>query len=225
MKSAEPCQTCQSIPKRGRPRDPALLERILAAGQRQFIGQGFVATSVESIAQEAGVSKMTIYKYFSTKEALFEHCIATRTDLVFSHQAAISSAAETPERVKTVLTELATEFVRLMRDPEVMAMQRTFIANASQHPHVCQTFFEQGCERLTRQVSQYLAHVHDEGLLQVPNPLRAASQFLGMCLGRAHLRGLLALGTPTLDEDHAMIHDNVAMFLRAYAASTLQAKP
>lgn len=216
MKSDTPCQSRQSSPKRGRPRDPALLERILACGQEQFIRQGFGATSMESIAQGAGVSKMTIYKYFPTKEALFEHCIATRTDQVFSAQAAESQLPQSPEQVKEVLTQIATEFVRLMRDPEVMAMQRTFIATATQHPDVCQTFFDQGCERLTRQVSHYLAHVHEAKILCVPNPIRAASQFLGMCLGRAHLRGLLALGSPTPEEDQAMIADNVQMFLRAY---------
>lgn len=215
--NSESTQKCgQSQPKRGRPRDPALLERILAAGQQQFIAQGFIATSMESIAQAAEVSKMTIYKYFSTKEALFERCIATRTDQVFDHQRANASQPQDLTQVQATLIDLATEFVYLMRDPEIMAMQRTFIATATQHPHVCQTFFDQGCERLTQQVAAYLTQVHDAKILCVASPIRAASQFLGMCLGRAHLRGLLALGVPTPEEDQAMIVDNVQMFLRAY---------
>ena len=69
--------------KRGRPRDPARMQRVLAAAQIQFLQLGFGATSMESIAKASGVSKMTIYNYFPSKEALFESCIASRTDAVF----------------------------------------------------------------------------------------------------------------------------------------------
>lgn len=201
--------------KRGRPRDPARMQRVLEAAKTQFLQQGFGATSMESIAKASGVSKMTIYNYFPSKEALFESCIASRTDQVF-HLSKLYSTGQSLPQPDQILQQIATQFVALMRDDEVLAMHRVMISSAGQHPEICQSFFAQGCLRLNQQISAYLELAHQTGVLQVSNPQRAADQFLSLCLGRQHLQGLLMLGTPTHAEDAAMIADNIAMFLAVY---------
>jgi AcrR family transcriptional regulator len=45
-------------------------EQILEAAVRLWTGHGFEATTLESIAREAGIAKGTIYLYFATKEDL-----------------------------------------------------------------------------------------------------------------------------------------------------------
>lgn len=45
-------------------------ERIIEAASRLFIRDGFHATGVDTIVAEAGVAKMTLYKYFNSKESL-----------------------------------------------------------------------------------------------------------------------------------------------------------
>ena len=217
MKSESSSKTRQIAAKRGRPADPARQQRVLEAAQQQFIRHGFVATSMESIAQQAGVSKMTIYKYFSTKEQLFEYCVAARTDQVFhwvEHDAPDDAALPDPSEV---LTQIGAQFIALMREPEVLAMHRLLIANSSQLPSVCQTFFQQGCERLTQQVARYLISACAAGQLNISDPFRAADQFLAMHLGYMHLKGLLSLGSSSEADNQAVIRSNVSMFLRAYA--------
>jgi AcrR family transcriptional regulator len=44
--------------------------RIVDAGLRLFLERGYVATTVEAIAQEAGVAPATIYQAFGTKQAV-----------------------------------------------------------------------------------------------------------------------------------------------------------
>lgn len=211
-------QASDEIPvKRGRPRDPERLRRVLAAAKTQFLQQGFGATSMESIAKASGVSKMTIYSYFPNKEALFESCIADRTDDVFHLSKLDSSKQPLPDPTQ-VLHQIATQFVALMRDPEVLAMHRIMIASAGQHPEICQSFFEQGCLRLNQQVKGYLQLANHAGLLCVPDVQLASDQFLALCLGRQHLQGLLMLGTPNAVQDNAMIQGNLELFLRAYAS-------
>lgn len=60
---------------RGRPRDDALIarrrEEILEAATRLFAADGFARTDVQVVADELGVGKGTVYRYFATKEALF----------------------------------------------------------------------------------------------------------------------------------------------------------
>jgi AcrR family transcriptional regulator len=45
--------------------------RILHAALEEFSEKGFHNTTIDSIAERAGIAKGTVYRYFSTKEALF----------------------------------------------------------------------------------------------------------------------------------------------------------
>ncbi|MGE0142702.1 MAG: TetR/AcrR family transcriptional regulator [Planctomycetota bacterium] len=51
--------------------DPKLRSRLLAAAVRSFARHGFHATSLDSIASAAGVTKGAVYAHFSAKESLF----------------------------------------------------------------------------------------------------------------------------------------------------------
>ncbi|MBZ6413324.1 MULTISPECIES: TetR/AcrR family transcriptional regulator [Methylobacterium] len=54
-----------------RPLDPARRRRILEAGMGLFSGLPYAAVHMDAVAAAAGVAKPTLYRYFSTKEALF----------------------------------------------------------------------------------------------------------------------------------------------------------
>ncbi|CAI6084214.1 TetR/AcrR family transcriptional regulator [Cohnella sp. JJ-181] len=56
--------------KRGRPRDPKTQQAILAASYQLLLEIGFGAVTVEKIAERAGVSKATIYKWWPNKAAV-----------------------------------------------------------------------------------------------------------------------------------------------------------
>jgi AcrR family transcriptional regulator len=54
----------------GRPRDPHLDQAILAATVELLCEQGFARTSVEAVAERAGVGKATIYRRWANREEL-----------------------------------------------------------------------------------------------------------------------------------------------------------
>lgn len=54
------------------PLKTARRERLLDVAEKLFVTQGFRATTMEGIAEAAGLSKVTLYGYFSDKEAAFE---------------------------------------------------------------------------------------------------------------------------------------------------------
>lgn len=56
--------------KRGRPRDPKTQQAILSASYDLLLEVGFGAVTVEKIAERAGVSKATIYKWWPNKAAV-----------------------------------------------------------------------------------------------------------------------------------------------------------
>jgi len=87
--------TCAGTRGRGRPRDAALAERrreeILVAATRIFADRGYPGTDVQVIADEVGVGKGTVYRYFPSKQELFlaavergVHALRERLDVVVS---------------------------------------------------------------------------------------------------------------------------------------------
>ena len=53
-------------------RRAATKEAILNAGRRLFGERGFAVTTMDDIAEQAGVAKGAVYHHFATKEAVFE---------------------------------------------------------------------------------------------------------------------------------------------------------
>ncbi|MFF2810281.1 TetR/AcrR family transcriptional regulator [Streptomyces sp. NPDC058000] len=82
-------------------------ERILAAADRLFAHQGITATGMEQVAEEAPVSKRTLYAHFRTK-----------SDLVLAHLQTLATSGRTLEGVLT-LEELSPRerILRLFDQP------------------------------------------------------------------------------------------------------------
>ena len=57
-------------PLRGRPRSEKARQAILAAASEALLARGLSGVSMDAIAERAGVSKATIYRWWPTKEAL-----------------------------------------------------------------------------------------------------------------------------------------------------------
>ena len=54
---------------------PSARDRIFAAARELFYRQGIRAVGVESIAQEAGATKMSLYRAFESKDELVAECL------------------------------------------------------------------------------------------------------------------------------------------------------
>ncbi|MEU0281623.1 TetR family transcriptional regulator [Streptomyces sp. NPDC006195] len=78
--------TAAASPRRGR----GGRERVLAAAARLFATQGINATGMEQVAEEAPVSKRTLYAHFRTKN-----------DLVIAHLQSLVTSGATLESVLT----------------------------------------------------------------------------------------------------------------------------
>jgi AcrR family transcriptional regulator len=57
-------------PRRGRPRSEKVHEAILTAAVELLLTRGLGAVSMDAVAERAGVSKATIYRWWPTKETL-----------------------------------------------------------------------------------------------------------------------------------------------------------
>jgi len=197
----------------GRPKDLAKGAAILEAAKRMFTVHGFDRTSMDQIAAEAGVSKLTVYSHFGDKEALFaaavkSHCETQLPDALFE------AAPEMPLRER--LLTIAHAFFAMVSSPEAVAGHRIMCT-----PHITGSplpaiFWQAGPERIQAVFAALLQKRVDAGELDIADVPLAASQFFALLKGEAHARlvfGCLKGARPV--EEH--LAAAVDMFLRAYA--------
>ena len=200
---------------RGRPRDPARRERILAAAQRLFGESGLDGTSLDRIAQAAEVSKVTLYSYFDSKEALFN---ATITE-PFNRMATLALPTLDAQDPRSALAQLATNYARQLLDPQVVAHMRMLVAGSTRNAALAQAFFETGPAELSAALVAYLKRAHAARTLRIADAAIAAEQFISMVRGQDHLRALMGLPPARGPRSRAKyIEGCVDAFLAAHAA-------
>lgn len=209
-------ESCHSPAEGGTPGRPKDMEKhgaILRAARMHFLSHGFDRASMDGIATEAGVSKLTVYSHFGCKEALFKHVIEGEC-----HRHAMSSdfmpLLEMP--VERALADVAARFVHLILQPDVISMHRIMVAEAIEKPTISRLFYEAGPERVMQGFAAYLTALHERGELRVEEPLRAAAHFFQLLKGEPYFRALLNLEPAGPAELAAHQRDAVALFLRAY---------
>jgi TetR/AcrR family transcriptional repressor of mexJK operon len=202
-------------PHRGRPRDPERYRRIMEAARSHFYAHGLERASLDAIAADAGVSKMTIYSYFASKEALFEEVVRDRTDRVVVGLA--GAEALDPMQPRKALLAIGEQFLTLMREEDTLGHFRSLYGTAGAQREACLTFYRQGPDKLIRDLAAYLRRADAAGMLNIRHPRQAADLFLAMFLGDRHIRGLMMLDTPDARDDKALLREAVRVFIAAYA--------
>lgn len=96
-------------PKKRQRRKAARPEEIISAAMALWNERGFAATRLEDVAAGAGVAKGTIYRYFVSKEALFEAALHDR--LV----AMVERASERARGFDGMTAEMLTGFFDVVR--------------------------------------------------------------------------------------------------------------
>jgi AcrR family transcriptional regulator len=140
-------------PGRGRPRSERARQAILAAAAELLLDRGLAAVSMDAVAERAGVSKATIYRWWPAKETLALDALYTQW------------AAAVPEPVDTGalrgdLLELLRPWARLVAAGSharviaaLLAKTRTDPAFAAQYQrHVIEPRREQAREVFARAV-------------------------------------------------------------------------
>lgn len=113
--SAEPSERCDLPDPAGTPTPPASHQRrkaerpseLLDAALQLFVEKGFAATKTEDIARLAGVSKGTLYLYYTSKEDLLREVISQRVSTRIAEGMARAAAHQgsATELMRTLLVD------------------------------------------------------------------------------------------------------------------------
>jgi len=202
-------------PGPGRPKDLEKRAAILEAAKNLFPQRGFEGVSMDAIAAEAGVSKLTVYSHFKDKEALFSEAVKCRCEAQLPHELFEMRPGTGP--IREALHKIATGFYALCSSAEAIELYRMMSARALTDPQLAQLFYAAGPKRTLAEFEAFLRQANSAGALQVPDPARAAQHFFAMLKGELHSR--LVVGCcQCIPEEEACAHIDsvVELFLRAY---------
>ena len=186
---------------------------ILKTAHDLFLVQGFEGTSIDQIAEAAGVSRQTIYNNFDSKEALFKAIAGALADHVV--EPLLNEDLQTGD-VESTLTDLAERALALMVLPSTLALHRLVVTEAPKFPEVARQIYQSGASRAAQALASYLAHQSARGILAVTDPELAAEHFFGMLAGHRQYRALLGVAESGRPSDDTRAAETVRAFLRAY---------
>ncbi len=186
---------------------------ILEGAASVFMDQGFGGASMDAIASASGVSKMTLYRYYDSKEALFEGLIESRCDQILAADSTEPIFSLPPE---SALPAIARRFLATVHSPETVGLLRVVIGEAKRFPALGRLFYDAGPRKNIDALKIYFEKFRDHPSLRVDDPQNAAEAFFSIARGYTQLRLLLgARSTPTADEIEVEVRRTVAPFLRS----------
>ncbi len=207
----------------GRPKDLEKRAAILEAAKRLFPQSGFEGTSMDAIAADAGVSKLTVYSHFTDKETLFFAAIRARCE---EQMPATLFDVDLSGPVRQQLEAIAHAFFALVTAPESIALHRLLSSGTGMSQKLVQMFWEAGPQRVQSAFQEFLGRQVMAGKLVIHDIPRASSQFFALLKGDRHAQLLCGRcdAASTCDVDQH-VSATVELFLRAYAKNPQQMLP
>tara|TARA_A200000113_G_scaffold91545_1_gene82000 strand:+ start:1903 stop:2544 length:642 start_codon:yes stop_codon:yes gene_type:complete len=189
-----------TIKKQGRPKSEEKYHMILHAASHLFLQEGFANTSMDTVAKASGVSKQTVYSHFDSKDALFTAAITSKCrSYQLDAQQLVSSTAHALS-LTDCLIKVGSQFMRLLQDPDAIAIFRVIIAEAVHSPHVATLFYQAGPEASFETLSNVIEKF-GEGNVDRNIAQQLAVDYCALLKGEFHTMMLCGIQTPLSDKE------------------------
>ena len=134
--------------RRGRPANEALGQTIVDAACELFGELGFHATTLDKVAQRARISKLSIYRHFENKEALFSAAIAERCRQ-FAPQLLSENAGGS---ARDQLMAAGSSLLRTLLSPDVRNVEAMIMADKTNQEQLAKVHYEAGPAYVVAQI-------------------------------------------------------------------------
>jgi len=185
---------------------------ILAAAERLFRQDGFSRASMETIARKAQVSTATLYRYYASKEDLFEAVASETMNRLELNLSPNSNPA-------SGLTELARAYARLLSEPDIRGLFRMIVAECGRDEELAARFYTAVKSRLSDLFIRQIEEGHRAGLYKdIQAPDQVAGQLQGMIEHGTLMRGLvLGDNIETMSEADSIADESLTTWLARWA--------
>jgi TetR/AcrR family transcriptional regulator, mexJK operon transcriptional repressor len=181
-------------PRKWRADDPRRLRMsetraaILRAARPIMLRDGLGGTTLDRVAAEGGIAKMTLYRHFPSKEALFEGLVTAMCETMREGL----ENAPTRDADKPIAMRLAGElraFTSGLIEPDFLALYRLIVADGWRFPELARVFDRSGMRVIRRRIAELL----ETGGASADQARQVAAELVALALGDAYQRALLGI--------------------------------
>lgn len=182
---------------------------IVEAATELFLDSGYAGTSLAKVAENAGVSRATLFKQFPTKAALF--------DVIVAEAWRGAEDAQEPPTGDLIagLTAIGRRYVDLLTRPGMAGLFRIVIAELPRFPELGEAHFERGKMPYFDSVRRYLEAENRVGTAKIDDPELAATQFLGMISNYVFWPRMLLIDWSPDEPSMSRVVDEAVLMMRA----------
>ena len=178
---------------------------ILKAAREIFLSEGYVKAGMDKIADKARVTKQTVYRYFPSKEVLFEETLRSYKDRAGGKCFDQLCKPDT----KDALYGFAVEFIQSHLSEEHLAIFRLLISESGKAPELTRRFFAVGPREMEGNLDAFF-----RDRFQMEETGHPICVWTGMLL-TFRTRVLMGFDPPTRREIEAYAEKTTAFFLRS----------
>lgn len=190
-------------------------EGIVAAAAEVFLEVGYERASMDEVARRAGGSKATLYKYFSSKEALFETVVRNYSARFLTEAA---SGLTQPENqhlsLEQKLIRFGEDMLRVVAcDNQALQIYRVVLGEAG-HSDIGKLFLESGIRQSMEALAQEMQAAMGRGELAPSEPMLRAIQFTSLIKAETEVLFFLRnMPDFTQEKVSEMVRNGVRLFL------------
>ncbi len=150
-------------------------QKLLEATMKLISEKGYLGATTREISREAGVTELTLFRHFGTKERLFEELLNSYTFLPRLKELL-------PEldhlAYEDALTLIATNFLMTLKERK--AMIKIMVTEIHSYPEKIRTLYSAFLDEVRATLAGYFASLQKKGFLRDVTPEIAVRAFMGM---------------------------------------------
>ena len=202
----------------GRPKDLEKRQQILTAAKKLFLKCGYHGSSMNQIAQEAGVTKLTVYNHFQAKANLFVCAIAATCEELISARPLNLQADSDFNKEFIHACDLALNIINL---PEAIKLELLLLELAAEQNPLAQKFYNASHLRMNAVWENFFQQAIDLGFIQAEELKTLTWLIVSLLLGMRHHEVLLGIrAIPTVAEKQQIILSSIELFMLKYQKRT-----
>jgi AcrR family transcriptional regulator len=142
-------------------RKEARPQELLAAALDLFVERGYAATRLDDVAARAGVSKGTLYLYFTNKEELFKAVV--RENMVPALDEAENIIAHYPGSTTSLFRDIMKGWWQRVGTTQLSGLPKLIMAESANFPEVAAFYYEEVISRANKMVQDLIRRGIDSG--------------------------------------------------------------
>ncbi|MEM6460808.1 MAG: TetR/AcrR family transcriptional regulator [Pseudomonadota bacterium] len=186
-------------------------DEVLDAALKMFARNGFAATKVEDIAREAGLSKGAIYRYFDSKEDVFESLVNRAIAPLANRTLELAETSqEDPEKlVRAVMSVLAAK----LDDSDALALPLIVLQEAGRFPELAALYRRQVVDKAITALELIVRRGVESGQFRQVDPHLAIRNLMGPMLAHFILMQIFEVDrdNPVPAQDFLRSHLDILM--------------